>query len=139
MRLGAQTDRRLIAGADRRHRAAVVLPALLLSLTAGVAIPRSAGSAPSVVEVAAKEFALTPKDVMTQPGDVTLIVRNEGAIEHNLVVEGAGGRTLAHVPILEPGETQRIQASLPPGTYKLYCSLPGHQEAGMVATLRVGP
>jgi uncharacterized cupredoxin-like copper-binding protein len=139
MRRRVQTGRRVLAGADRRCRAAVMLPALLLALMAGLAIPRSAGSAPSAVQVAAKEFTLIPKDVMTRPGDVTLVVRNEGEIEHNLVVESAEGRTLARLPILEPGETGRIHASLAAGTYILYCSLPGHREAGMVATLHVGP
>jgi uncharacterized cupredoxin-like copper-binding protein len=41
--------------------------------------------------------------------------------------------------ILEPGETRRFDVSLPAGTYVIYCSLPGHREAGMVASLRLNP
>jgi plastocyanin len=92
-----------------------------------------------MVGLVAKEFLFTPKDVITKTGDVVLVVKNQGAIEHNLVVEVLGGGTLAQIAIIEPGETKWIEASLPPGTYNIYCGLPGHKEAGMVATLRVNP
>jgi hypothetical protein len=40
---------------------------------------------------------------------------------------------------IEPGQTRRVTASLPAGIYTIYCSLPGHRDAGMAATLRVSP
>jgi uncharacterized cupredoxin-like copper-binding protein len=91
------------------------------------------------VELVAKEFVLIPKDTAVQAGNVTLIVKNQGAIEHNLVVDIQRGQPVAQIAIIEPGETRRVEISLRPGTYRLYCNLPGHEDAGMVATLRVNP
>jgi hypothetical protein len=36
-----------------------------------------------------------------------------------------------------PGELLRQSATLAPGTYLLFCSLEGHESAGMSARLRV--
>jgi plastocyanin len=114
-------------------------PLLFVFAAAVVAFPLAAGSTPLAIELVAQEFLLSPKNVVAQPGDITFIVKNEGEIEHNLVVGLPGGKALAQIAIIEPGETMRVKASLPAGTYRLYCSLPGHREAGMVATLRVNP
>ena len=96
----------------------------------------SAGAAVSV-PLAASEFAFTPKDAMSAAGDVTLVVHNEGAIEHNFVLENRSKKKLAEIAIIEPGQTIEIRASLPAGGYVIYCSLPGHREAGMAGTLTV--
>jgi plastocyanin len=36
-----------------------------------------------------------------------------------------------------PGETDKDRIELPAGSYEVYCSVPGHKAAGMVATLTV--
>jgi uncharacterized cupredoxin-like copper-binding protein len=64
-------------------------------------------------------------------------VKNGGAIEHNFVLEDQAKKRQAAIPIVEPAETLEVRASLQPGTYLIYCSIPGHKEAGMVATLHV--
>jgi len=115
------------------------VPSFLLALAAVLALAHPVGSAPRAVELVAKEFLYAPKDVAVQTGDVTFVVSNEGEIEHNLVVGVLGGKAFAQITMIEPGETRSIQATLPAGTYKIYCSLPGHRDAGMVATLRVTP
>jgi uncharacterized cupredoxin-like copper-binding protein len=86
-----------------------------------------------------KEFQFTPNDLTAKTGEMVFVVSNQGLIEHNLVVDVPGGNKLAEIAIIEPGETRMIKTSLPPGTYRIYCGLPGHKEAGMVARLRVNP
>ena len=69
------------------------------------------------------------------PGKVTLTVRNTGKIQHDLVVSGPGG---AKTPLIDPGKTAKLTVTLAAGSYTLYCSVPGHRAAGMVAKLTVG-
>lgn len=96
----------------------------------------SAGAAVSV-RLAASEFAFTPKDATSAAGDVTVVVHNGGAIEHNFVLEDRSKKKLVEIPVIEPGQTIEIRASLPAGGYVIYCSLPGHRDAGMAGTLTV--
>ena len=86
--------------------------------------------------VTATEFAFEPDTISVQSGEeVTLILRNNGTVGHNLAV-----------PILEV-QSATIQpngevlvgftAPAEPGNYRIICTMPGHEEAGMVATLNV--
>lgn len=108
-------------------------------LAAVFLLPHPAGSAGPTVEFVAKEFAWIPAATLAHSGNVTFAVNNEGLIEHNLIIESLGGPRIAQISIIEPGETRFVDAVLRAGTYKVYCGLPGHKEAGMVATLRVEP
>jgi uncharacterized cupredoxin-like copper-binding protein len=101
--------------------------------------PHAGRGSPSTIRLVAEEFRFTPKDVSIATGDVAFAVTNQGEIEHNIVVDDPGGRRVVQIAIIEPGETRSITVSLPAGTYVIYCALPGHREAGMVATLRVRP
>jgi cell division septation protein DedD len=120
-------------------RIAVAPLAGLLGLSTVLSLAQPGRSAPLSVGLIAKEFLFFPKDVTVGTGEIAFIVKNQGAIEHNLVLESLGGETVAQIAIIEPGETTRVTASLPAGIYTIYCSLPGHRDAGMAATLRVSP
>jgi plastocyanin len=76
-------------------------------------------------------------DVITLRGTagqpVQLTYTNAGVIDHSLQIEGV----LAEQKV-RPGQTQVFEFTIPtPGTYKYVCSLPGHEQAGMVGTLIV--
>ena len=66
---------------------------------------------------------------------VKLNVKNAGAVEHNFIVE----KTTIKIEAIQPGETKTASGDLKAGQYKVVCNIPGHAEAGMVATLKVGP
>ena len=125
-------------GRTKRSRHALVVASVLLALAAAPMLALPGRSAPTVGLVA-KEFQFTPNDLTAKTGEMVFVVSNQGLIEHNLVVDVAGGNKIAQIAIIEPGETKMIKTSLPAGTYRIYCGLPGHKEAGMVATLRVNP
>src|SRR5919197_6420506 len=66
-------------------------------------------------------------------GKVTIVLSNPAPLSHNVAIEGAGvdeqGETVGQ------GGTSRISATLKPGSYTYYCSVPGHRQAGMEGTL----
>jgi uncharacterized cupredoxin-like copper-binding protein len=122
-----------------RWRIVVVVPAALLSLGVALALADSGRNASSSVGLTAREFLFEPKEVTAGTGEVAFLVKNQGAIEHNLVLVAPGGKTVTLISVIEPGQTMRVTVSLSPGLYPFYCSLPGHKDAGMAATLRVIP
>ena len=111
----------------------------LPALAAVFLLPHPAGSAGEPVEFVAKEFVWIPATTLVHTGSVTVVAENRGQIEHNLIIAPQGGQRIAEIAIIEPGETRHVDAFLRPGMYTIYCGLPGHKEAGMVATLRVDP
>jgi len=122
------------------RRIAITVPLVaFLAASALFSLTRSGAGAPPSVGLIEKEFLFTPKDIVVGIGGIAFVVNNQGAIEHNFVLEAPGGKTVAQIDAIEPGQTGRVTATLPPGIYTMYCSLPGHRDAGMVATLRVGP
>ncbi len=122
-----------------RWRIVAVVSAVLLAFGAVLALADSGRNSSFSVGLIAREFLFEPKEVTAGTGEIAFFVKNQGAIEHNLVLVAAGGKTVTLISIIEPGQTMRVTVSLPPGLYPLYCSLPGHKDAGMAATLRVTP
>ena len=91
----------------------------------------SAAAAGEPVEADLSEFAidLSASSVATA-GMIT--VRNNGTMVHNIAIRG----TDLVSPDVEAGETTELDISgLEPGTYEIYCTIPGHTESGMSATL----
>ena len=55
---------------------------------------------------------------------------------HNLAIEGPGVSG-EKTPTIGPGKTAKLAVELGPGTYELYCAVPGHKQLGMVLKLKV--
>jgi uncharacterized cupredoxin-like copper-binding protein len=53
------------------------------------------------------------------------------------VVEDSSGKTLGEAELVAAGTSTATIPNLKAGTYKFYCSVPGHREAGMEGTLTV--
>jgi len=91
-----------------------------------------AASAP--VAVALSEFAITPSTINVRVGG-SLTVTNDGATEHNLRVRTPDIGTSN----LLAGTSESLDlSSLTEGSYEVFCSIPGHEAAGMVGDLVVG-
>ncbi len=73
-------------------------------------------------------------DLEAAPGDVSLLVTNNGSQQHNIVVRETGAET----PMLNAGDNATLAlGTLDVGTYELYCSVAGHAESGMIAPLAI--
>lgn len=71
-------------------------------------------------------------------GEVTVELNNQGQDPHNLNVRPEGGvEPPLEVGEAGPGESRVARFSLSPGTYRLWCSLPQHEEWGMSVELEV--
>jgi len=110
--------------------------------TTAAAVATPAG--PQVVEVTAGEegggFYMRPGELTVRLGAVTIKLANAGPMRaHNVVVRTkAGDADLAKSPNAEAGQSTTLEFSVSePGTYELYCSLPGHKDRGARGTLVV--
>ncbi len=99
---------------------------------------KPAATAGHTIPVSETEFKITVPAQKVAPGKVTFAVRNVGKIQHDLVVSGPGVTGAAKTPLINPGQTATLAVTLAAGSYTLYCSVPGHRAAGMVAKLTVG-
>jgi uncharacterized cupredoxin-like copper-binding protein len=87
---------------------------------------------PKSVDVTETEFKIAaPNKVPT--GAIRFEVANDGKIAHDLAIKGTGNKT-KEIPA---GGTAELEADLKPGKYELYCTVPGHEQAGMKLTITV--
>jgi uncharacterized cupredoxin-like copper-binding protein len=75
------------------------------------------------------------KSLTANAGKVTLVMKNPSQLSHSIAITGNGVNAAGEV--VGPGGTSTVSASLKPGTYTFYCTVPGHREAGMFGTLTV--
>jgi plastocyanin len=89
----------------------------------------------------AHEFYYVPTHTTLSAGEETIELVNEGQDAHNLNVErvGASGEPLLELPETGPHGQASGKVVLPPGEYRIYCSLPEHEEQGMHTTITVVP
>jgi plastocyanin len=69
------------------------------------------------------------------PGKVTLRMKNASTVPHDIAIKGPGASGIG--PIVTSGGVSTVSASVKPGTYTFYCSVDGHEAAGMKGTLTV--
>ena len=62
---------------------------------------------------------------------------NDGPSTHNLTV-GQGGTMLNTTQNFPKGQQRDVTVDLHPGSYTLYCSVPGHEAQGMKLDVTVG-
>ena len=100
--------------------------------TPATATPAATAAA---LSIEAREFSLSPSDLHASAGSVAIQYKNAGAIQHTLMIDGVAGFKL-DVP--NAGDVDTATVKLEPGTYTLYCDIPGHRGAGMEDHLTVG-
>src|SRR3546814_3751902 len=85
------------------------------------------------------EWSLEIDTVRVGAGIVRVRAVNEGALRHNLTVTKAGTFSeIYQTPLLKPGEAVELPLLFAKGEYDLYCAVPGHRNAGMIAYFVVG-
>lgn len=111
----------LIMGACGGEGQAKVAPAKASATAAGV-----------VLTVTGAEYAFTPPTLTASPGKTTIRFTNKGVVEHDFVIDALHVKVLA-----KPGKTAEATVTLKAGTYKFYCTIPGHLQSGMQGKLTV--
>lgn len=113
-------------------------PATTAATTATAATPTTAAASSSLSVAADPEGALKyDRTALTaKAGAVSIAFTNKAPLEHNLTIESSTGAKVGATPTFSGG-ARTVTATLAPGTYKFYCSVPGHRQAGMEGTLVV--
>jgi plastocyanin len=111
------------------------------ALAAGVAalvlpVVAAEASAPARVLVAADEFHLSPSRSSIPSGPAIIQLVNYGEDSHDLVLRRPGAVS-RHLSRVTPGGHGELEASLPPGRYRLWCSIADHRARGMETVLIV--
>jgi plastocyanin len=70
-----------------------------------------------------------------KPGKVTITMTNQSPLQHDIALKGGVD---AKGKVVGQGGTSVVTADLKPGKYTFYCSVDGHEAAGMTGTLTVG-
>lgn len=75
-----------------------------------------------------------PNVVHAPPGIIAIRLKNVESGIHDLVIRNVPG---FQVEVSGDGDTVTKKVKLAKGKYEFYCSIPGHEEAGMKGTLTV--
>jgi plastocyanin len=88
------------------------------------------------IELQASEFSYDVTNLEIEAGQpVTIVLHNDGFLEHDITIEGFEALGGAHT---QPGEVAAFTVAIDqPGEYRYYCTIPGHLEAGMEGLLTV--
>lgn len=111
-----------------------LLAAGVLSVGAGAATAATSGS---VVHISAPVSGLKydQKVVRAHPGRIQIVFLNRSALKHNVNVE-LGEKEFGKSKTVVKSTTSFF-VTLKAGKYNFYCSVPGHEDAGMHGTLIV--
>jgi uncharacterized cupredoxin-like copper-binding protein len=78
------------------------------------------------------QLAYQFKSAEAKAGKVTLESQNDSSVPHDISLKGG-----PKGQVVQGGKTSKITANLKPGKQTFYCSVPGHEQAGMKGTLTV--
>jgi uncharacterized cupredoxin-like copper-binding protein len=136
----------LVTGEDARDVAAYV--ALVAGVggkdtgaLAAVGQAKAGGTAKEkggTLEIAADPtgaLAFAASKAVGEAGKITFVMPNKSPIQHDIAVKDGG--EIGKGPVVGSGGSSKFTATLKPGTYTFYCSVPGHEAGGMKGTLTV--
>ena len=93
----------------------------------------TAKPAATKVPVSETEFKITLASTDFKAGAITFEAKNDGKIPHDLAIKGTSDKT----KLIPPGGSAELKVTLKPGKYELYCTVPGHEAAGMRLNITV--
>jgi hypothetical protein len=113
----------------------LVLP--LAGCGGGSDVPPAAGPPASSLRVGMIEYRFQLSAGTLRPGVVTVVATDAGSSQHDVVLR-QGGKVVGRSQVLQPGQQQTFRVHVAPGApVHLECTLPGHDLAGMHATVSV--
>ncbi len=101
--------------------------------------PATTAAASAAIAVSASPTALAfdQKELTATAGDVTFDFANPATFPHNLSIKTADGTEVGATDTVTGKDAPPLKLTLKAGTYTFYCSVPGHESAGMTGTLTV--
>jgi len=78
------------------------------------------------------QLAYQFKDATAKAGKVTVESKNDASVPHDIALQGGPSGS-----VVSGGGISKLTANLKPGSYTFYCTVPGHEQAGMKGTLTV--
>jgi hypothetical protein len=110
---------------------------LLAGCGGGSDVPPPPGPPASQLRIGLIEYRFQLSAATLQPGEVTVIATDAGSSQHDVVLS-QGGTVIGRSRVLNPGERQTFRIQVAAGRpVHLECTLPGHDVAGMHATVAV--
>ena len=98
--------------------------------------PAAGGSALSLEANPEGQLKYNTTSLTAKAGKVSIAFTNKSPLGHNVTVASSSGAVVGATPTFEGG-SKTLSLNLKPGTYKFYCTVPGHRMAGMEGTLTV--
>ena len=89
----------------------------------------------TTVTVAATDYRFALDRTEVGAGTVTFVLRNDGPSPHDLKISGNGVER--QTAVIDRGQTASLAVELRPGTYRVVCTVAGHELLGMKATITV--
>jgi plastocyanin len=108
------------------------------SSSSSAAAPASGGAGKTLTLAADSGGALKfdKASLSASSGKVTVDFSNSAPVAHNVTIASSGGSVVGATPTFSGG-SKTLTVNLKPGTYTFYCSVPGHEQAGLKGTLVV--
>ena len=108
----------------------------------------TAATSPRTINVSLGEMFVKPSKTSISAGKVTFVAHNSGTLMHELMIErvplkmeGPGkpveDAAQGMIQDMQGGGHGRMTVRLKPGTYELFCNVPGHYSAGQHTTFTV--
>lgn len=115
-------------------------PTTPTTTTNSVPAPAPTSTTPSAtttilnIKASASELAFLPNTLSAPAGRIVIRMTNSSQLQHSVALAVPN---IAAGAVVGYGGVSEVVATLAPGTYTYYCTVPGHRQAGMTGTLTV--
>jgi plastocyanin len=108
--------------------------ALLAGCGGGGGASQPAGS----TKVTMTEYKFDPADISVPHGKVVFFLVNSGNTQHDMAIRDSSNNRIAVSELVSAGDSVVFTVdNIAAGSYKIFCTQPGHETSGMKGSLTV--